>query len=103
METFVKIGTIIKVKYKHDGIEENQLCILADVFEEEYLFQVISINGYHSGSIEGYVRKQFFDDKQYSCTISYLIEQLEKNVFIGFQEAKIFENNPITNLENELE
>lgn len=79
--------------YKHDGLTEVQDCILAKTFEEDFLFQVISINGHYSGYIEGYIRKQFESNskKVNLCNGDHLENQLNEHVFPNIQSIKILE------------
>jgi hypothetical protein len=93
-EEFYNCGTQLLVLYKHDGVLISQHCILAKTFEDDFLFQVISIGGYYSGMIEGYIRKQFDEnekDKANLCTGVHLEEQLNKWVFQNIQSIKIVE------------
>ncbi|MCB0655576.1 MAG: hypothetical protein KDC57_05535 [Saprospiraceae bacterium] len=77
-------GTRLRVVYTHDGITESQTCILANTFEDPFLFQVISIDGYHSGSVEGYIRRQYDQDELNMtniCSGSHLLLELKERVF----------------------
>ena len=89
-----KSGTKLNVVYSHDGIEENQICILADTFEESFLFQVISIDGYHAGCVEGYIKRQYGVndlDKTNVCTGSHLQNELKERVFQNIKSVSLIE------------
>src|SRR5690554_6588742 len=85
------VGTKLYVEYEHDGVIESQKCILAKTFEDDFLFQVITIEGYHSSEIEGYISKQF--DKtnikmRNFCTWDFLQSELEKKVFPNIKKIE---------------
>ena len=90
----ISCGVKLQVIYMHDGLAVVQDCILAKTFEEDFLFQVISINGHYSGYIEGYIRKQFDSnsEKVNSCTGDHLVNQLNEYVFPNIQSIKILES-----------
>ena len=92
VEEHYRSGTKLRVVYTHDGIRENQICILANTFEDDKLFQVISINGYHAGSIEGYIRRQY-DLKNLNktniCSGAHLQQELEERVFQNIETIEV--------------
>lgn len=54
-----KAGQVIIFDYEHDGVvEKNHKFILADSHDSDYIFQLICIEGYHAGVIEGYISKE---------------------------------------------
>lgn len=73
-----KKGSIIKFDYKHDGIvEKDHVFILADCFETEFIFQIICIEGYHRGTIEGLIRKE--EGEIGSIKKEHLVKELNRN------------------------
>lgn len=76
-------GTKFYVTYKHEGIVDEELCILADTYEVEFLFQVVVITGYYAGVIEGYIEYQFKenDNRKKFCTIHHIKKQLKKRIY----------------------
>ena len=86
------IGTKFYVEYEHDGVIESQKCILAKTFEDNFLFQVITIEVYHSGEVEGYISKQFDNNNtemRNFCTLCFLQSELEKKVFPNIKKMEI--------------
>lgn len=91
---YCKVGTQFIIEYEHDGITESQKCILAKTFEDDFLFQVITIDGYHSGTIEGYISRQFEKTnlkKANLCTWEFLQSELKKRVFQNIKKIQILE------------
>ena len=71
-----KEGDIIKFDYKHDGVNEyNHLFILVKCYEDDFIFQLVCIKGYHSGTIECYIRKE----KGSVISRNHLIKELNLN------------------------
>lgn len=82
-----KMGTIIEIIYTHDGIKEKQNIFLANTFAHDELFQVIVIEGYHVGEVDGYIEKQFSDIM--GCTWEHLEQQLRKRIYGNIESIKI--------------
>lgn len=78
-------GTILKVIYDDNEIK----CILAECFDENEVFQVISLDGYHTGCIKGYIYKEFRDNRGNFCTLEHLEQQLKERVFFNFKSFEI--------------
>lgn len=92
LEEHYGCGTKLRVVYSHDGVTEDQICILANTFEDNFIFQVISINGYHAGSIEGYVRRQYDQselDRTNTCSGFHLKEELKERVFQNIESIEL--------------
>lgn len=87
------IGTKFLVEYQHDGITEKQKCILAKMIDDDFLFQVITIDGYHSGTVEGYISRQFDKTNQHAnlCTWDFIKSELKKRVFPHIQKIELSE------------
>lgn len=77
---YIKIGTILKIIY-NNGYKVEQECILANTFDKQELFQVIVIKGYHCGEIDGYISRQFDDERRNCCTYAHLEKQLKERVY----------------------
>jgi hypothetical protein len=84
MPKYYGLGTIFNVCYKHDGVMEEQQCILSNTYEEDFLFQVVVIKGYHAGQIDGFIEYQFPKNdhkKRNFCTLRHLRRQLINRVY----------------------
>ncbi len=94
------MGTVISVQFEMNGIIEEQKCILAISFDSNELFQVITIDGWHAGEIEGYIKKEFNDDARSNvCTWGHLERQLRDRVFINLKHLQLIEPKTITEKE----
>lgn len=71
--------------------------ILAECQEEGYVFQIICISGYNSGSISGYVKTDHISKVKNKKAISYkhLIQELKRNFGkINIETLKIHQQSP---------
>ncbi|MGB6083045.1 hypothetical protein [Moheibacter sp.] len=91
-EKYYGRGTILKVSYEIDGdILVEEKCILAECYDTKEVFQVIAIDGRYSGVIEGYISKQFSDNRKGFCNINHLEQQLRERIFHNFKSFEIVE------------
>tara|TARA_B100000678_G_scaffold269177_1_gene256043 strand:- start:1040 stop:1315 length:276 start_codon:yes stop_codon:yes gene_type:complete len=68
----------MKFDYEHDGfVEKGHFFILAEAHRPGIAFQLICIEGYHAGSLEGYIRPE--GPASYAITKAHLIEELKRN------------------------
>lgn len=83
-------GTIIEL-FETDSKEvENYL--LAECFEDDYIFQIIRFDGYQRGSIAGYIKKENSMSEMTIAGISqeHLIKELRRNLIdFDLKEMKI--------------
>ena len=96
-------GTILKVGYvKDSGVYEEVNCILVQCFEENFVFQVIIINGDDKGTIKGVIYKEFRDFKENYCTWNHLESELNVRVYGNVKSIEIIEANTTTqsNIDN---
>jgi len=98
---YYRMGTIISVQFEVNGIIETQKCILAKSFDSNELFQVITIDGWHAGEIEGYIKKEFNNNntKNNLCTWGHLEKQLRERVFVNLKHLQLIEPKTITEKE----
>jgi len=69
-------GTKFKIEYIFDGQHKSYEAILAQVFEEDYVFQIIAISEYEAGYIKGYIKKEF--KNVHAVSYDYLYTELER-------------------------
>ena len=67
-QSVITRGTVLRINHESDGIIYDEKYILADTYEDDFVFQVISISGYHSGAIEGYIETE----EGYHKSVSFL-------------------------------
>lgn len=72
-------GTKFKVDYVFDGHKKSHEAILAQTFEEDFVFQVIVISEFEAGLIKGYIHKEFSDI--HAVTYNYLYKEAEKMIY----------------------
>ena len=76
-------GTEIIVSIEH---QENLKLILAESHESGYIFQLICIEGYHSGQVYGYIEEQNeFSKSEVAVDKTFLEKQLRRNI-LGFEK-----------------
>ena len=84
-------GTIFEVKYELEGEIHQHKSILAEIFEEDFVFQVIQINGAHAGCIKGVIHREF---EHANCvTYDFLYKELELMCYSKILELTIDEND----------
>ena len=71
-------GTIFTISYFWDYYR-TETFILAQCFEEDYEFQIITITGYHAGTISGYIKKGVLKDTHRAITHEEFIEGIKYN------------------------
>lgn len=75
------MGQILIFDYEHDGVvEKNHKFIIAKNHDSDYKFQLICIEGYHAGEIEGYIKGEEGLENQMSE--EHLKKELN-NIFIN--------------------
>ena len=80
-------GTIIEVSYEWEGRHECHQAILAELHEEGFAFQVIQINEYHAGCVDGWIHNQF--EGVLAVTYDFLFEELKKQCYSQLYDLKI--------------
>ena len=80
-------GTIIEVSYEWEGRQECHQAILAELNEEGFAFQVIQINEYHAGCIDGWIHNQF--EGVVAVTYDFLFEELKRQCYDQLYDLKI--------------
>ena len=80
-------GTIIEVSYEWEGRHECHQAILAELNEEDFVFQVIQINEHHAGCIDGWIHNQF--EGVVAVTYDFLFEELKKQCYSQLYDLKI--------------
>ena len=88
-------GTIIEVSYEWEGRHECHQAILAELNEEDFAFQVIQINEFHAGCIDGWIHNQF--EGVVAVTYDFLFEELKKQCYSQLYDLKIInEDHSVT-------
>lgn len=86
------IGTKFKFIYEHDGlIEEEHSFILSEYHDDDFLFQIVCISGYHKGRIEGYISKE---NNTNFVSLEHLKHELNGNfIKIHWKSFYLFESD----------
>ena len=73
-------GTIFSIKFHQNNQYANEAFMLVETFEDDYMFEIIQITGYHSGCICGYVKKgTLYRTHVIAITLKELIETIKCN------------------------
>jgi len=84
-------GTKIRIEYIYDGHHKCHDAILAQIFEEDFVFQIIAISEYEAGLIDGYIRRQFKDI--HAVTYDYLYKESEEMIYSKIIKLEIFDDS----------
>ena len=80
-------GTIFEVTYEREGRIETHQSILAQTFDEGFVFVVVQINEYHAGCIDGYIHSQF--EYVIAVTQSFLQKELARQCYSNILKFQI--------------
>ena len=94
-------GTILEVSYEWEGRHECHQAILAELHEEDFAFQVIQINEYHAGCVDGWIHNQF--EGVLAVTYDFLFEELKKQCYSQLYDLKIISENHSETMEELVE
>lgn len=70
-------GTIFTITYLEDIVERNSF-VLAECLDNDYIFQIICISGYNSGTIFGYVDYGILGKHHKAITKEELVVSIKK-------------------------
>lgn len=90
---FLYRGTFFEFSCTGDDRRGLVRYILAELYEEEYVFQIICISGYYAGIINGYVKKETLvtEMKVAAITLKHLKNELNNNFEnIDWDSFKLF-------------
>lgn len=71
-------GTIFSVKHCFD-IPEEGLYLLSDVYEEDFIFQIVSLDRQKIGTIGGLIKTDLSITNQRAISLSHFDKELERN------------------------
>jgi len=84
MDDLIYRGTTVKFKFNFDSPAE-EVYILAEHHDDpEYVFQLICISGYNSGTIGGYIKIESKIENVRAVTSEHLKSELIRN-FLNFE------------------
>lgn len=87
-------GTIFDVSYEWDGWQESHRAILAELHEDDFVFQVIQINEHHAGCVDGWIHLQF--EHVNAVTYDFLYQELLKQCYPIIHKLEMVEENAET-------
>ena len=71
-------GTIFTISYFWDR-KERDTFVLAECQDDGFIFQIICISGYNSGTIMGYIKRGIFRTER-GITYKELVEGIKENI-----------------------
>jgi hypothetical protein len=73
-----KEGSAFSFDFEHDGvIEKNHKFILKGSVDSDFIFQILCVDGFHKGTVEGYVKKEIGVEN--GTTKDHLKNELNRN------------------------
>lgn len=71
-------GTIFTISYFWDKKECDSF-LLAECWDENYIFQIVCISGYNAGTVLGYIKKGTLSGTHRAITYEELIDGIKEN------------------------
>ena len=84
-------GTKFMVDYIFDGYQKSHEAILAQVFDDEFVFQVIAISEYEAGNIDGFIHKEF--ENIHAVTYDFLFKEAENMIYSKILKLEIIDDS----------
>ena len=81
---FLYKGTKVEFIAKFDNKDIKLDYLLVESFEPDFVFQLVCIDGYYSGNVSGFIKREKIVDNVGSITKKHLITELKRN-FLGFK------------------
>lgn len=84
MDDLIYRGATVKFKFNFDSPAE-EVYVLAEYHDDpKYVFQLICISGYNSGTIGGYIKVESKIENARAITMEHLKSELKRN-FLNFE------------------